>query len=446
MSDSIVSGIPRILDFLAREKTESSLPERYCLDNAAIIMPPVTDGVSTSLFRISADLDEDVDQERLQLALDRTVKRFPFFAVELRRGAFWYHFVPCSVPPRVEDDSPSPCQDFDPNIRGTCMFRVRSKGARVAGEFSHLVGDGKGGMRFMKTLLAEYCRLSGHPAQEGHPDVYDLSAPPSPEEYEDAYARYYRPGLPHPVMGRPAFRIPGPLLPRGDYRVSTGRISLADALAAARSRNVTLMELMAAVYLDSLQTLYLAAGPRERKYSEITVEVPIDMRRYYSSGTNRNFTLFALIGEDMRLGPRSFDAILERFKHRFRIENDEAQIARQITRNVHGMRHPLVRAIPLPLKDIGAKILFQALGEKYVSGVVTNLGAVDLPRGIAEHVLRFDLVQPPAASTKTNIAIHSYGGDFYVTVCSLLESRRPEELVFGRLESLGLKARVDCNL
>ena len=415
------------------------------LDNAAIIMPPVTNDDATSLFRLSVDMDEEVDRERLQTALDRVVKRFPYLAVELRRGFFWYKFAPASQPIRVEDDPQSPCLGFDPNRPGTCMFRVRHKGRRIACEMSHLAADGKGGMRFMKTLVAEYSRLSGYPALERHPDVYDLDRKPAPEEYEDAYVRHYKPGLPHPVMGRPAFRVPGAFLPRGDYRITTGRLGLSDVLAVARARNVTLMELLGAVYVEGLQKIWLESAPEDRRCTEIAVEIPIDMRRYYKTETNRNFTLFSIVGEDMRLGPRSFDSILERLKYRFRLQNDEATMARHITRNAHGMLHPLVRAIPLRLKDVGARILFSVLGEKYVSGIVTNLGAVDLPRGVVEHVERFEIVQPPSTATKVNLAIHSYGDEFIVTVCSLLEDRRMEELVFGRLASLGLEASTECN-
>jgi len=247
-------------------------------------------------------------------------------------------------------------------------------------------------------------------------------------------------------MGRPAFRVPGSYLPRGDYRITTGHIPLASALQLARSRGVTLMELSGAVYLEALQSIWFDAAPEDRIYDQISVEIPIDMRRFYSTATNRNFTLFSIVGEDMRLGRRSFDEILERLKYQFRLENDESTMARHITRNVHGMLHPLVRAIPLPLKDLGAKILFFVLGEKYVSGIVTNLGAVDLPKGVAEHVVRFDLVQPPSLTTKVNLAVHSYGDDFVVTVCSLLEGTDMERLVFKRFESLGLEVRTECNL
>jgi len=446
MSNSLA---PSLVPALYRSEAETAglePPESYFLDNAAVIMPPITNDTATSLYHLAATMDAPVDVPRLQEALNRTARRFPYLVVELRRGFFWYRLVPLSRRLLVEPEPKSPCQGFDPNVPGSSFARVYAKDARISIELSHIAADGKGGMRFLKTLVAEYCRLSGSPAKEAHPDVYDLSEAPDPEEYEDAYIRHSRPGLPLPVMGRPAFRIPGRLLPKGDYRVTVARYPLAAALAAAKARGVTLTELATAVYVEALQEIWLESGPKERRRDEIAVEVPVDMRRFFPTKTNRNFTLFTIVGEDLRLGRRSFEDILERTRCRFRLECDEASISRQITRNVHGLKHPLVRALPLRLKDIGAKILFRTLGEDYVSGIVTNLGAVDFPKGVAERVLRFDLAQPPSDVTRANVAIHSYSGELYVTVCSLAEGRRMEGLVYGRLASLGLEAPLECNL
>lgn len=424
---------------------KDAFPAVYALDNAATIMPATSGEVCTSLFRLSVDFDEAVDRNRLQVALDATVARFPYLAVELRRGFFWYRMVPTTGPVLVEEDAAPPCQGFDPNRRGTCLFRVRTRGTRVACEFSHIVADGKGAIRFIKTLVTEYLRLGGLALQSGDPDIYDLSERPSPAEWEDAYDRHYEPGLPVPVMGRRAFHVDGALLDKGQYRVTTGRLPLADGIAAAKSRGATLTELFTAIYLDSLQELWLEAPAGARRHSQLAAEIPVDMRRHYPTPSNRNFTLFIIVGQDMRLGPRGFPAILERVKLQARLENDERELARQISRNVNGTRHPLIGLIPLRAKDFAARILAAALGEDYVSGVVMNLGPIDFPPGQAGRVRRFDLAQAPSTKTKANLAIHSYAGELYVTVSSLARESKLEDRVFGRLADLGLAASFDSH-
>ncbi|MDA8426422.1 MAG: hypothetical protein M0Z80_09825, partial [Treponema sp.] len=226
----------------------------YALDNAGIIMPAVSNSVSTSLFRISAGLDEPVNLAALQESLERCARRFPYFVVELRRGFFWYYLEPHESPLRVQADAPSPSQDFNINRRGTCLFRVRARGNRIACEFSHALSDGTGGLRFLKNLLVEYFRIRGVPTRGGEsdPDLYDLDAAPDAREYEDAYNRHFTAEYPSPSPLPRAFHLPSPQLPRGSYRATCGIVPLAAALAAAKGYGASLTELLVAVFLDAL--------------------------------------------------------------------------------------------------------------------------------------------------------------------------------------------------
>ena len=62
------------------------------LDNAAKIYPAARRRSWSSLFRLSATLNEDVDKSVLENALKVTIKRFPSIAVRIRRGAFFFFF------------------------------------------------------------------------------------------------------------------------------------------------------------------------------------------------------------------------------------------------------------------------------------------------------------------------------------------------------------------
>lgn len=419
----------------------------YVLDNAAVIMPAVSDSVNTSLFRISADLDEPIHLPSLEEALLRVSKRFPYFCVELRRGFFWYYFEPSGTRPRPEADTRSPSQGFDIRRRGRPLFRVRARDRRLACEFSHVLTDGTGGLRFTKTLLAEYFSLRGTLAGGNDPDVYNLEDRPDPEEYEDAYHRHFRGDYPIPDPLPPAFHIPGALLGRHCYRVISGSIPLAAALGIAKNFGVTLTELMTAVYIDALQELWLAAPPAERRRQRplLAVEVPVNMRKFFPSKTNRNFSLFVLVTQDMRLGQREFPDIVARAHHQLRYETDAKTIARQIARNVGGSRKLLVRLVPLFIKDFFARILFSALGENLLSGFISNLGAISLPPGPAARVERFEFVPAPSKVCKTNASMLSWKDRLYIDFGSLARPRDLERFFFTRLRKIGLPVRVDCN-
>ena len=64
-------------------------PRWYALDNAAKIYPAVMNPDWGAVFRLSCTIDEEVDPVALDAALVRAMKRFPMFAVSLRRGLFW---------------------------------------------------------------------------------------------------------------------------------------------------------------------------------------------------------------------------------------------------------------------------------------------------------------------------------------------------------------------
>jgi hypothetical protein len=423
----------------------------YILDNAGTIMPAVSNDVITSLFRVSATLDAPVRLEALEGALKRTAARFPYFVVELRRGLFWYYFEPFEEELHVVADAVSPSQDYDISRRGTCLFRVRASGPRIACEFSHTLTDGTGGMRFLKNLLVEYFRIlgvdPGSPAElsAADPDLYDLDAPYAHEETEDAYNRHFTEEYPAPEKMPRAYHLRSEQLPRHQYRVTCGVIPLEPALALARSMGASLTELFAAAYLDAFQSVWLS-DPKAKRRPILAVEIPVNVRKFYPSKTNRNFSLFVLARQDMRLGPRDFPELVSRAHHELRIETDARNISRQISRNVAGSRNFFVRAVPLRLKDFFARLLFAAFGDDLLSGFVSNLGPVSMPEKVAKHIERFDFLPAPSALNKTSASVLSWKGNIYFSFGSLAVSREVERYFFSRLASLGLPVRVECNL
>lgn len=430
---------------MARTLFHSSAGGYYMLDNAAIIMPAISDLVATSLFRIALVLDRPVNLPVLQRALSNIAPRFPYFMVELRPGFFWYYFQPSRRPPAVIADLGSPCQGLNPRRAKGHLFRVRARGSRIACEFSHILADGYGGLIFAKTLLAEYFRLQGV-VSEPAPDVFLPGTEPNPHEWEDAYHRYFRENWPHPDPRPRAFRPPSPALPLGQYRILTGVFDLAAVRQAAQSRGATVTELLTAALIFAYQGIWESLPPRARRRRECmaAVEIPVNMRRFYPSRTLRNFTLFILPAVDLRLGPYTFEELVRIVHHRVALENEEREIARQISRNAGGGRKLMVRLVPLFLKNFFARLLYDSLGEGLITGLLTNLGPMTLPSPLDERVRRFEFIPAPSRSLKTNAAVCSWKGELHVTFASRARSREVERRFFSVLSSINLRARIEC--
>ena len=185
----------------------------FRLDNAALVFPAIAGRRHTTIFRISISLKEPVDVARLDAALERMAKRTPYFQVELRRGVFWYLFETNRAIPRVMPDSRHPNMDFRIRGPGRFPYRVRAYRNRIALEVSHILTDGTGALRFLRSLVAEY--LLGRRAHDVENDIRagtDLLLPgeaPDPREGRDSFREHYRPDVPPLPRKESAWRLPG---------------------------------------------------------------------------------------------------------------------------------------------------------------------------------------------------------------------------------------------
>lgn len=425
----------------------------YALDNAGIIMPPVSNSVNTSLFRFEMRLDAPIDREIMGRALAETSARFPYFNVRLRRGFFWYYFEQRKSPPLLYEDSRYPSQDWNINRRGSGLIRVRAHGNRIALECSHALSDGSGALSFLKTLVTRYFALQGiGPGAElgvaPFEDILPIDRLPSSEECEDGYQRYLLQGCPSPEKEPKAWHIESERLPLGQYRITIGTLPLGDTLAAAKERGASLTEFLAAIYLYSLQTMWLAQhGEAKGKRSGqrlLSLEIPVNLRKFFPTRTNRNFSLYILLKEDMGLGFRDLDELIMRAHCQMKLGNDSKSIQRQISRNARSARNMAVRIVPLALKDVFARMIYASFGETTLSGFLSNVGGVSMPPAIAPHVEGINFFPAPSTGTLTNASVVSWNDELSVCFGSLAESRELERLFFTTLRGLGIPVAVRC--
>jgi len=423
------------------------MPPWFSLDHAAVIYPPTMNARTTAFFRLQVVVDEPVNVDRLAQAIRAINRRLPYYHVELRRGLFWYYFERNREPLPPIPDSKYPMQTPEAGIPGAHLYRVRVHRNRIALEISHIITDGSGGMVLLKTLLGEYFRLSGLDVHYGD-GVLDPAGSPEPGEWEDSFARYSVPGTPAPPMEQPAWHIPGAILPLGQLRITTGRLSVKAALAAAKSHAATLTEYLAAQYLAVLQEIQeteLADTSRFRRLP-IKLEVPANMRLLFPSVTMRNFSLFLTPQLDTRLAHYSFDEILRLVQSQMTMGMHKGELTRIITRNVEASRSILVRMLPLPLKNVLMRTLSQVYGDRLFSGVLSNLGRANLPEPIASRVRSLDMLVNCTPTIKTSASMISHGDVLSISFGSLCDRNDVEHLFFTRLVKAGLHVCLESNV
>lgn len=429
-------------------KPNAALPEQKLrwvpLDNAAKIYPAARSGKWSNVFRLSATLTEEVDVPIMQRALDVTVRRFPTMAVRLRRGFFWYYLQQLSQAPRIRREYSCPLTYMSREETRRCALRVIVYRDRVAVELFHSLTDGNGALVFLKTLLAEYLLQKYGlevPAQLG---VLDRQEAPRPEELEDSFLKHAGP-VKMSRKATDAFRISGTAERDGFNHVTCFQLPVDRTLAEAKKRGVTMTVLLCAVMMRAILDLQARRVPRLSRRKAVKVLIPVNLRPMFGSGSLRNFVLYTTPELDPRQGTFDFDEICRLVHHHMGSEITEKKMRSLITTNVSSEIHPVIRAVPLFLKNPIMKAVFQAVGERKSCLSLSNLGAVKLPEAMVPYVKRMDFILGVQNSAPCNCGVISLGNTVYVNFIRNIREPELEYHFFRVLQELGIPATVESN-
>lgn len=318
----------------------------YPLDDAAKIYPmSMTDGWM-SVFRLSAYLDAPVEPSLLQLALDLTMPRFPFFATKIKRGVFWHYIDGVKRRFTVQPETELPCAPMNVAAGDSQSFRVLYYGRRVSVEFFHILTDGTGGLAFLTALLLAFMTEAAHAASDES---------------------------------------------RGD----------------------------------------------------ISIQVPVNMRKFCPSKTLRNFSMYCSVrtpwaeaGEAERLLPDITRQLSERAS--------ETAMRGMLASTAEMVR--LLGRVPLAVKRPAARIAYGFLGERAFTSTLSNLGAAKLPPEVEAHVEKLDFVLGTGERARAACAMVTLKGRALRSVTKLTDDKTFETRLLSLLEGAGVPVKLSGSM
>ena len=414
------------------------------LDNAAKIYPAAKRRNWNNFFRISATLTEPVDVAVLRSALDVTARRFPSIAVRLRRGMFWYYLEQIPHSPAIQEEKSCPLAHAPFHEVRQCAFRVLVYHNRFAVEFFHALTDGTGGLTFFKTLLAEYLSQKYGltiPAGDG---VLGRLEEPDAEELEDSFLRYAG-NIKASRKEATAWHLTGTPEKDGFKDLVTLMIPAPALKECAKAHGVTVTELLCAAMMQAIADLQAEKVPRRSRRKPVKVLLPVNLRNLFPSKTLRNFASYITPEVDPRMGDYTFDEICAAVHHRMGLENNPQTMRAKFAANVASEQSPLLRVMPLFIKNLAMKAVFDTVGECKSCLCLSNLGVVRLPEVMAPYVARMDFIIGVQAKAPHNCGVLTWNDTVYINCIRSI--REPElELHFYRvLHQLGLPVKVESN-
>ena len=424
---------------------EKKQPLRWVkLDNAAKIYPAARRKNWSNLFRQSVTLTENIDVRVLQNALDVTVKRFPSIAARLRKGAFWYYLQQVESAPQISEEHSYPLVFMDREEMRKCAFRVIAYKNRIAVEYFHSLTDGNGALVFLKSLTAEYLEQKYRVSIPFENGVLDRRELPKEEELEDSFLKYAG-NVPASRKDTNAWHMSGEPQKDGFLNLTCFQIPVKPALELAHKHNATLTVFMSAVMMKALLNLQNEKNPNTKRQKRIKLLIPVNLRNLFPSNTLRNFAMYTIPELDPRLGAYSFDEICKIIQHKMGTEFTEKHMSCVIATNVNDERNPLVRLIPLPLKNAVMKAIFDSVGEKKSCLTLSNLGQVKIPEAMAQYVRRFDFILGVQAAAPYNCGMLSYGDTIYINFIRNIQDAELERHFHAVLQKMGLPTVVESN-
>lgn len=444
MLNENMSDFDTINQFLSRVMTAKRKQQWMRLDNAAKIYPAALRKKWSNVFRLSATLSEPVDRDVLRAALDVTLRRFPSIGVRLRKGIFWFYLERVPEVPEITEEQSYPLVHMSYASIRECAFRVVVYKNRIAVELFHALTDGTGGMIFLKTLLAEYLSRKYGISVPNTDGVLCRMDEPSPAELEDSFIK----NAGTVSAGRKeatAYRLTGTTEPDGFVHLTTFMLDAAEVKEKAHEHSATVTEFLTAAMMQAILRLQAEKVPHRSRRKPVKVLVPVNLRSLFPSKTLRNFALFITPELDPKLGDYSFDEICKAVHHRMGIDNTAKQMSMKIAANVNSEKSPILKVMPLFVKNAAMKAVFDAVGERKSCLCMSNLGNVRLPEVMRQYVTRMDFIIGVPSCSAYNCALLSYGGTTYINLVRSIEEPELEMHFYKVLRELGIHVKVESN-
>ncbi|MEZ4357959.1 MAG: hypothetical protein R2876_04945 [Eubacteriales bacterium] len=423
-------------DKLGEFYVQSNRREWYPLDNAAKIYPLSMSHEKMSVFRLSAYLNSDIEPAILQMALNFTIKRFPYFAMTIKKGIFWHYIEASSRRFGIKIESKLPCATMNIARNNAPNFRVIYYNNRISVEFFHILTDATGGMVFLKSLVAEYLHLLGVnvSAVDG---VFDIDEEPREEEWANDFLKADKA---HKLKGfgdKPALQMGGRLSRQRPTEIVHFELNSTELKNVAKANKTTITGfILACVFLAAKATIKQRRRTPKRK---LQIQVPVNMRKFYSSNTLRNFSLYCVI----RLGyneVNDFAGMVKIINEQLAKNASKSELDK--TLNLANRLVKSLRFIPLLVKQPIAYLIYLFLGDKVFTTTLSNLGIVTVPEEMKDYIEKFDFVLSPPITNRNASTITTYKDLTIISITKITRDKRFEQELYRLLTDFGNKINV----
>jgi hypothetical protein len=287
----------------------------------------------------------------------------------------------------------------------------------------------------MQSLIGQYMRLKDREKFES--TVFTKGDSSVSSQMDDSFRKHFVGGGKKGTVNHretKAYRIPGTRISDNRMYLIEGAMSAKAVLEEAHKYNATL-----SAYLTSLYMLAISKEMRARgKKYPVVLTVPVNLRQYYESETARNF--FSYINMRFRFcsGTVDFNAVLEHVRECFKKELTVERLDNQLNRYMSIERNLFARIVPLPIKDLVARLaVSKAMRE--TTSTLSNIGVISMPTEFQHVIRQFSIC---TSAQRLQMTMCSYGDRLVVSMTSPYREIDIQRTFFQMLSKLGVDIEI----
>ena len=400
------------------------------IDNTGKIFPATSSSRDTRVFRVYSQLNEAIDEEALQEALDKTILEYPLFQSVIRKGFFWYYLEKCDLRPIVRKEYKTPCSKMYIRDKKSLLIEVTYWNNRINFEVFHALTDGTGAVEFLRELTRNYL-ITIH---EELPDIPLRDDFITENDYEDdSFKKFYdKDRKKAKGSSVKAYVMKGEKVEADNLNLYEKVYSTKSVIAKAREHGVSATVLLTAAFMSAIN--------EERHKSDkkpIGIMIPVNLRKYFKSETMMNFFGWISPYHDFKKEGSDFEEVLVSLKERFSKDLASENVMRRMNELVKMEKNIAVRAIPLEFKIVALK-----LAAKFSCGdctsVYSNVGAIHMPEEYGQYIERFGFF---TNTPSMQLCTVSYKDEFTASFTSSFKSENIQRNFVRILKEQGIEPK-----
>ena len=402
------------------------------LDNAAKLFPAASSKKDTRVFRFFCELKEEVKEDILQQALNRTLDKYPIYLSVMRKGLFWHYLEKSNKRPVVREEYKEPSSQLYIRDKSDLLFEVTYYKKRINFEVFHVLTDGTGASEFVRELVKNYLYLVHK--EDGLEDVVLSEYSESLADQEsDGFEKYYSQKVKLRRVKKPvAHQLRKGRRELGSLQTTEAEIPVSDLKVKAKEYGVSMTVFLTAVYLCAVHRTMT----RRQEEKPVILMVPVNLRQFFPINTMLNFFNWIEPGYQFKDGKEEFEEVLKAVQKCFKEELTTEKMEQRMSDYFALQVHPVLKFAPLELKNICINVGART-AEKDVTAIFSNMGIVKMPEAYEPYIQRFGVF---TSTPKVELCMCSFKDKIYLGFTSRYDCDPVKEAFFQILkeQSIGV--------